>query len=132
MSTEDLSEEARRFIVEHIGSVAELELLLLVGQGASRDWSAQEVARELRIEPDWTAQRLEDLRARGFVAAIDGDEAAAGRYRYAPATTEHDVLVADLARGYATRRVSIITLIYSKPRDHIRSFANAFRLREKK
>jgi hypothetical protein len=54
------------------------------------------------------------------------------RYRYAPATAEQERVVEDLARCYNERRVSVITLIYSKPRDHIRSFANAFRIREDK
>ena len=37
--------------------------------------------------------------------------------------------VAGLAREYAARRVTVIGLIFSKPVDKIRSFADAFRLR---
>jgi hypothetical protein len=129
MSAEEISGPVRQFIIDRISSVAELEVLLLLWQRAGQDWSAQEVAKELRIEPDWTAQRLEALRAQGYVTQQSGP---APRYRYAPAAPEQDQLVTDLARSYSERRVSVINLIYSKPRDHIRSFADAFRLREKK
>jgi hypothetical protein len=43
-----------------------------------------------------------------------------------------DAAVAQLAKDYAERRVSVITLIFSKPVDKLRTFADAFRLRKDK
>jgi hypothetical protein len=52
-------------------------------------------------------------------------------FHYAPASgSPLDAAVAQLARDYAERRVTIITLIFSKPVDKLRSFADAFRLRK--
>lgn len=129
MSDEDIPGPTRQFIIDHIGSVAELELLLLLRQHAQRDWSAREVARELRVEMRWTARTLDELRAEGLLARPEGP---AVRYRYCPSSLKQGRTIDEMARCYEERRVSLVTLIYSKPRDHIRSFANAFRLWEDK
>ena len=39
-------------------------------------------------------------------------------------------LVADLEKIYKTRRVSVISFIYSKPTDPLRAFSDAFKLRK--
>lgn len=129
MRPDAIPAQVEQFIVENIGSVAELEVLLLLHKHASRDWSAVEVAEELRIDRDWTTRRLEELRAQAFLSCHGGSPA---RYRYDGRPPEQDALVAQLAQCYERRRVSVVTLIYSKPKDHIRSFADAFRLREDK
>jgi hypothetical protein len=48
-------------------------------------------------------------------------------YRYAPRTDDLGQAVAQLAREYPVYRVSIVNLIFSKPIDKIRTFADAFR-----
>jgi hypothetical protein len=40
-----------------------------------------------------------------------------------------DRAIAGLAQAYTDRRVSVITLIFSKPVDKLRSFTDAFKLR---
>ena len=45
---------------------------------------------------------------------------------------ELDQAVVRLAKDYAERRVTVITLIFSKPVDKLRTFADAFRLRKDK
>ena len=45
-------------------------------------------------------------------------------------SNELDELVGSLEKVYEERRVSVITLIYSKPVDKVRTFADAFRLRK--
>jgi hypothetical protein len=125
----DFDQALREFIAEHISSIVELELILLLRAQAPRDWSAAEVARELRIEIGWTQQELAALTARGILAMQEGAEP---RYRYEPATSEMADLIARLARLYTERRVTTITIIYSTPRDPLTLFAEAFRLRKDK
>ena len=122
-----ISHDVRTLIVERIDSVVQLELLLLLQANAGRAWSAAEVAQELRIEPSWATGQLGELAARGLLApAAD----RSGSFAYAPASAQLGDAVAQLAKDYAQRRVTVITLIFSKPVDKLRSFADAFRLRK--
>jgi hypothetical protein len=66
--------------------------------------------------------RLEDLGGRGLLTHCEK-----GRCRWAPASPELERDVEALARAYAERRVSIIHLIFSKPSERIRTFADAFK-----
>jgi hypothetical protein len=122
-----LPEAVCRLIAEHIDSVEQLEVLLLLWRHASRGWAPEAVARELRIEPASADKRLEDLERGGFLQCRDR---ACREYWYAPAPSERDALVRGLAEGYAERRVTVINLIFSKPVDRIRTFADAFLLRK--
>lgn len=109
--------------------MVQLELLLLLQANPSRAWTAPEVAQQLRIEPSWATGQLGELSSRGLLApAPDAPEA----YRYAPNPPELDATVVQLSKDYAERRVTVITLIFSKPVDKLRTFADAFRLRKDK
>ncbi|MCY1073534.1 hypothetical protein [Archangium lansingense] len=125
MRAGDLPEEVRRFITDHIDSVEQLEILLLLHQHPERSWTAESVARELRISALSADDRLKDMARSGILAKVQGSEV---EYRYAPSQQLGDV-VAGLATAYAERRVTVINLIFSKPIDKIRTFADAFRLR---
>lgn len=116
-------EHVRAFVAQHIDSVEQLEVLLLVRDHAERRWSADQVAAELRIDPRSAAQRLEDLRDVGLLA---GAEPA---FSYRPRTPALADQTAELASMYQTHRVAIIAVIFSRPSERIRSFADAFRIR---
>jgi hypothetical protein len=122
----ELTPELQKFIEREIDSVAHLEALLLVRADASRAWSADEVARSLYLSPEVCTALLRELVSHGFLAATDGGEV---RFRYQPASQETEPLVHDLAELYRERRVTIVTLIYSKPISRVQTFADAFRLR---
>lgn len=121
MSPSGLPLEVERFVARFIRSVEMLEILLLIRR-ERRAWSAELVARELRIDARSAATRLASLVGAGLARA-EGSE-----FTYeANAAAERDVDA--LARAYAERRVSVITFIVSQPTDGLRSFADAFRLR---
>jgi len=124
-----ISQDVRNLIVERIDSVVQLELLLLLQANAGRAWTAAEVAQELRIEPSWATGQLGELAGRGLLApAPDAPDA----FRYAAQSSALDAAVVQLTKDYAQRRVTVITLIFSKPVDKLRTFADAFRLRKDK
>ena len=130
MAAEDaIPDEVKAFIAAHVESVLQLELLLLLHAQAPRPRTADELARELRIDAAWAAAQLASLAGAGVLAATVDDPPA---YRYEPRTSQLDAAVRGLAREYAARRVTIIGLIFSKPIDKIRSFADAFRFRKEK
>ncbi|XXF78665.1 MarR family transcriptional regulator [Myxococcaceae bacterium GXIMD 01537] len=117
-----LPERVHGFLAEHIGSVEQLEVLLLLRRHPERGWSPEQVARELRIEPGSADKRLEDLERRGFVARWDGP---GHEYVYLPGPPEREDTVRGLAEGYAQRRATVIHLIFSKPVECIRTFTEA-------
>jgi hypothetical protein len=122
-----LPEVVRRLVAERIDSIAQLELLLLLHGSAPAEWDAKGIAAELRLDPTWAAEELAKLCRRGLCAETAED---AGRYRFAPASPELANAVALLDASYADRRVAIVALIYGKPVEPIREFAEAFRIRK--
>lgn len=124
MATEDIPQEVIRFLAEHVESAVQLEVLLLVQSRPDVNWQATDVARELRISAGWTEESLAKLAGAGIL------EPVSSAYRYAPRSAETAQTIAALAKCYADRRVTIISLIFSKPPDPIRQFSDAFRFRK--
>lgn len=120
------SPEVRRFLLEHIASVAQLEVLLLLRANPAEGWSAERLAGELRVALPWARDQLEDLRARGLLEREAGDPPT---YRFRARTPELERTANALARDYILHRVTIIEIIYTKPSDSLRSFSDAFRLK---
>ena len=121
-----LPDDVHRFLYRHIGSVEQLEVLLLLRRFPERSWSAAEVARELYSHPSSIAQRLSAL-----LAAELARETSAGQFQYGPRSAEVDATVAGVDRMYHERRVAVISLIASRPAESVRAFSDAFRIRKK-
>ena len=51
MSESGLSADVERFVAEHIHSVEQLEVLLLVQRTHPREWTAAQIVAELRTAP---------------------------------------------------------------------------------
>jgi hypothetical protein len=124
----ELPEHVRRFIVDHVDSVELIDVMLLLKRSAGAELSAEDVSRRLCTSPASAANRLEALRASSIAAARD--DAPRTTYRYAPATADLQRAVDDLEREYGARRTRVINLVFSKPNDKIRTFADAFKIRE--
>ena len=121
----EISDPVRRFIARHVHSAAQLEVLLLLRAVPDREWSVQDVARAQVSTRDLAEQMLEDLHARGLVAG-HGEPRS---YRYAPPSDVVGV-IDGLAEAYATRRVAVVGLIFSKPSSAVTGLADAFRIRK--
>lgn len=129
MSEHDLPEDVRALIVELIDSVVQLEVLLLLHSDPDRAWSSDQLARELRIDARAAEQQLAILCSRGLLRC---PEQAPQSYQYAPRSPALHQAVGGLQRAYTDRRVTVIGMIYSKPTDALRSFADAFRIRKER
>lgn len=123
MRNPDIPVAVKAFINDHIDSVMQLELLLLLHRTAPKEWSADAIGRELQLDPALVASELANLCAQGLLVVRDE---TAPVYQYSPRTAAIERGVSGLAKTYATRHVAVISLIYSK---QIRIFADAFRLR---
>jgi hypothetical protein len=126
-SEEPIPEIVRRFIIEHINSVESLEILLLLSAGTIREYTAEEVSRTLRTSLESAAARLKELHRSKLLMTVENE--GSPKYRFDPASPGAGV-VADLEKVYKTRRVSVISFIYSNPTDPLRAFSDAFRLRK--
>jgi hypothetical protein len=124
---EELSSEVARFLDEHVASVGQLEVLLLLRERAGVSVTAADVAREVGIDPEFAGADLRELAAHGLLAECPGSSVG---FRFAPASPALGAAVAAVAAAYAQRRVSIINRIVNKPSPTIRAFADAFRLRK--
>lgn len=123
--TSGIPEDVRRFLLQCIDSVEQLEVLLLLHGAPAEAWSAEAVAQALYSNPDSIARRLAGLHANGLVAPVQSS------YRYHPKSAELGATVTLLAQTYRQRRVAVITVIASKPMENVRAFSEAFRLRKK-
>lgn len=122
-----LADDVARFLLQHIDSVEQLEVLMLVRLSPDRSWSAGEMARELYSHPTSIAQRFQTLLGRGLLR-----ESAPGHFQYAPRSADLDRVVGRVAETYRERRVAVVSLIASKPMENVKAFSDAFLIRRKK
>lgn len=124
MSGSGLPAPVERFIAQRIDSVALLEVLLLVRAAPDRDWSADDVGRALVTRPEHAGALLDQLVAEELLTRpSDG-------YRYTPGALERDVDA--LAECYATRRPTVIGLVFAPRENDAQALADAFRLRRRR
>ena len=78
----------------------------------------------MRSSPFAVESSIDVLVVRGLVAA------ATEGYRFRPRTAELAEKTQRLADCYRERRTAVITVIFSRPTDAVRSFAEAFRIKK--
>ncbi|MEW6054973.1 MAG: hypothetical protein AB1540_00025 [Bdellovibrionota bacterium] len=124
-----LDESLKSFILEYIESVGQLEVLKLLATHPKKEWSASMVSQELRGNDSSTAKYLADFSSKGIF--IETSKIQKERlYRYQPKNEELAAKVAALIAAYATYNLRIITLIYDRPVERLRGFADAFKIRK--
>ena len=127
MTHRGIPDDVVEFLAQSIDSVEQLEVLLLLHQNPATEWTAESVARHLYREPTSVGRRLGVLRLLGLLQASDEEQPT---FRYLPRSEAIDATVGRLADAYAERRVTVLGLLASKPMDHMRAFADAFRIRQ--
>ena len=125
MTSAELPEDVRRFILTSIPSVPYLEALLLMRAEPARGWDASELARRLYV-PDRTAAELLQLLRDSGIAQEAGE---VERLRYAP-PAELAALLDRVAQAYASHLVAVTGLIHSRIDRRAQRFADAFRFRK--
>jgi hypothetical protein len=122
----ELSNDVKEFIAEHIHSVPQLEVLLLLGQNHNELWSADAAGRELNLNPALAKAQLDDLLSNGLLVLADGT--GPGLYRYNHSSSHVNKTLKQLGIAYATQRVAVLSLILAKPTDKVRLFTETFRM----
>ena len=126
MSELPISSEAKQLIAQSIHSIEQLEIFLLLGRDAKRLYSASEVFHVIKTNEASIARCL-DFFVRDGLATAQPD----GHFQF---VNDGKLLgiASELAQAYRERYVAVIGMIYNKPDQQMRSFANAFRFRKEK
>jgi hypothetical protein len=119
-----ITADAKQLIARSIHSIEQLEVFLLLGTNSKRLYSAAEIFRTIKTNERSIARCLE-LFVRDGVATAQSD----GYFQF---VSDENLLgiASELAQAYRERYVAVIGLIYNKPDQQMRSFANAFRFRK--
>lgn len=122
-----LPDDVRAFVEGNITTVMQLEVLLHLAAAPDETFEPTQLSARLGGSPDAVILGLEQLVS---ARLVERDEEEL-RYRYAPASPDLAAAVTSVAGTYATRKVAVVTLIFSKPSDDLSEFSRAFRLRKR-
>ena len=125
VSLDRISPRVRTFVAEHIDSVTELELLLLLHRDPAAVWTAADAAREMRMPRGWAAAHLGRFSAAGLLTHTD-DADPFFSYR---ADNDAAAVIDEVAETFRRRRTSMTALIFSPTTPDIALLSDAFRIR---
>jgi len=123
-----IPEPVVRLIATHIGTLEQLEILLLLAGRPQQAWSVDAVYKVIRSSRSSVAERLEELRLQGLLAFAEEKK----EFRFQPQSPEIGTAVELLAQSYKERRVKIVEMIYSPPAEPLKGFADAFKFKKDK
>lgn len=115
------------FLREHLQSITQLDLLLLLHAAPGRRFTATEVSRELRVPERMATGQMLDLSRSGVLTAEDTEPP---RWSFDPAGP-HAGVVSALADVVSKRKRAVHDLILSEPSTDVHLFSDAFRLRRR-
>ena len=131
--TDDLPEDVRAMLHEHIESYEQLEVLLLLRRERHEEWTVTGLATRLHVREELVGPALEGLRTAGLVAITGA--APAPCFAYRPVSSGLDAAASRLDREYAERPIKIIQLMSANAIERVRTaalytFADAFVLKK--
>ena len=112
--------DIKELLTKHFDSVFQLEVLFLFFDHPNREMNADEVCKELRSSIANTKTQLHNLQQQGFIKSSSLE-----KYLYIPSEA-----VEKLYHAYHERPVAIISFLYEKPNETLKSFADAFKLKK--
>lgn len=124
MSAPGFDNDIENFLLAHITSVEQLEILFIVRKSFPQSWSVAALTSSLRSAQTTVTGHCERLRHMGLFEKLEENDESV--YKYNPHTAPAGDLVDRLEHEYALRRTRIIEFIYSNKNRVINDFANAF------
>lgn len=126
MANSSLPLDIQEMLSKYIDSVGLLEALILIFDFPEREWTPEELSRELRSNNVSAAKQLARLAQSGFVLPTETKNA----FIYSQQNPNLHQEVERLRTYYKEMSVAVIAYIYSQPQDKLKSFADAFKLRK--
>lgn len=128
MDSTEIPDDIRRFLLQHIDSVAKLEGLLLMYRNQQQDWDAAFLASRLYINSQQATTILSELSKIGLCRAT---EPRGNIYRYSPANEGLADVVTRLESIYAKQLIPVTNLIHTRAPSSLQHFADAFKMFKK-
>lgn len=124
-SPDAIPHDLLEFLRRSLPSVWALELLLLMRKNASRTYSVEELATDLRASQSVVVSILPQFTVDGLVV-----EAEPGRFAYRPTDDALAAKIDRLAVIYRESPVALVREIALAPNPKIQGFADAFKFRK--
>ena len=121
-----VSERLKAFLEQRLSTSDHIAVVMLLRADPARSWTAPEVAAALGTAPETAAMRLFLLASGGLIAF---EPSAIPRYRFVSGDPETNEMLQELSEVLTTNREAVMTAVES-PRDPIRSFSDAFKLKK--
>lgn len=118
-------EQVLEFAGASLQSVWALEILLTLKRDPAKEWTANDLIRELRSSQVGVAEALQNLRSAGLVVETNGQ-----LYRYHPGSAAVDAFVTELVKVYAAKPVAVVRSIVTSPNRKLQILSDAFRIKE--
>ena len=116
------------FVMRHVRTLAELQLLMAIAQSGDRWWDAASAAREAGLSLQDARRALDYFGAHNLLdIRITGDV----RYQYRPGTPELRDSAEACVAAFRRRPLDLAQLVTGPSATSVRDFAEAFRLRRK-
>lgn len=125
MADDALPAEVRQFIVSHLASVEELEILLMLAKGERQEWTVDPIYQVILSSRSSVERALEKFVTDGLIHKSVAE--ATSIYRFQPRGGDSTIL--ELARCYRAAPVRVIEAIYQRSRDSVQGFADAFKIK---
>ena len=124
MSRPAINSEVLQFLDQHVHSIRQLELLLLICSSAHA-WSVKEAAKALYSSQNSTQAWLEEFKLQG-VLTCDADS----KYLYHPETSAFKKVISQLAEEYKVRPLKVVEAILNRSTNQMMSFLHAFQIKK--
>jgi hypothetical protein len=122
----EISDNVRELVRGRVTTMDHVEVLMRLFEAGGAPVSSRDIERTARLGPQTVARCAMEL-VRAELATVD---AATASFAFAPGTPDDRSAVAELATLYHQRPVTLVKLVYAQPPAPLRSFADAFRLRD--
>jgi hypothetical protein len=117
------------FVTEHIRTLSELQLLMLLIQSSDRWWDAGSLAHESGLTIRDASKALDHFGSHNLLdIRITGDV----RYQYRPGTKELRDGAEACAAAYRSQPLGLARLVTGPSAASVRDFADAFRVRRQR
>ena len=126
MPANELPHRVVAFVRDHVETLEQLEVLILLSKSPERWWDAAAAGEALGLSETITGDALERFASHNLLAiSITTDV----RYQLQPGTPMLRDASAEFAEACRTRRGAIFRLVTDAQQRAMREFADAFRLR---
>lgn len=120
------SSEIKLFVRRYIGSMQQLEVLLVLASEPEREWTAEEIGKKVELHITAVTNRLLSLCVKGLACT---EEKMFRTFRYCGDAIISDNAINELRSIHKEQPSKLIELIYSKT-EKLRDFSDAFRLKQ--